>query len=169
MCFRRKSAALPRFEIHYVVARPGNMARSVMFQDAFAAFSQHGKSDAKAGVGGLRAGDRLKQQINRRVAIQTRQLSRDVREATRLRRNRELRNQPIERSQNSRDTFHGIRGRIYSDDGVPAAIEQAIERSQQNAANVIRWVVWLQANAEYAALAERVSAARNVANLARRK
>src|SRR5271170_7567245 len=110
MCFSRKSAALARFEVHNVVARPRNIARSVMFQDAFAAFSQHRKSDTKAGVGGLRAGDRLKEQVDGRAAIQTRQLSCDMREAARLSRNGELRNQAIERSQNSRDTFDRIRG-----------------------------------------------------------
>jgi len=61
-------------------------------------------------------------QVDRRAAIQTRQLSCDMREATRLRRNGELRNQAIERSQNRRDTRDGVGGRIHSDDGVPATV-----------------------------------------------
>src|SRR5208282_2829269 len=120
MCFRGESAALTGFEIHHVVACPRNITRSVMFQDTSVAFSQHGKSDTKAGVRGLSAGDRLEEQVDWCAAIQTCQLSCDMREATRLSRNGELRNQAIERSQNSRDTRDGIRGRIHSDDGVPA-------------------------------------------------
>ena len=141
----------------------------MMLQNALAAFSQHAKIYTEADVGCLGSGDRLKQQIDRSASIQARQLGSDVREATRLRRNAQHRNQAFERAQDSCDNLDGIRGRIHSDDGVSATVQQAVEGSQQNAAHVVRRMVWLQANAENAALAHGVPATRDVANLGCRK
>src|SRR5207247_1127312 len=50
----RQSAALPRFEIHYVVADPGHVPLPVMFEHALAAFTELRQTNAKTGVGGLR-------------------------------------------------------------------------------------------------------------------
>ena len=41
MSFGGKSAALAGFEVHDVIARPGNIAMAMMLQHLFAAFAQH--------------------------------------------------------------------------------------------------------------------------------
>ena len=135
--FRGQGAALAGFEIHHVVSYPRNITLAMMFQNALAAFSQHGQIYTEADVGCLGSGDRLKQQIDRSATIQARQLGGDVREATRLRGNAQHRNQAVERAQDSSDNLDGIRGRIHSDDSVSATVEQAVKSSQQNAADVI--------------------------------
>ena len=60
-------------------------------EDPLAALPQQSQADAEAGVGRLRAGDRLKQQIDRHAALQAGKLRRDVRQAARLRRHRQRR------------------------------------------------------------------------------
>src|SRR4030088_3737526 len=99
------------------------MASAVMFENTHATFTQHGQIDAKTFVGRLGARARLKKQIEGCAAIQAFELSCHVRQATGLGRNRELRNQTIERSQDGGYTRDGIRRRIYSDDSVSAAVE----------------------------------------------
>src|ERR1700676_482578 len=133
-----------------------------MFENTHATFAQHGQIDPKTFIGRLGARDRLKKQIEGCAAIQAFELSCHVRQATALGWNRELRNQPIERSQDGGYTRDRIRRRIYSDDRVSASVEQAVKRGQQNACNVIGWMIGLQANREYAGFAEGVSTTRNV-------
>ena len=82
----RQGAALAGLEVHHVVADPGDVATAMVFQHPLAAFAQECQADAEAGVGGLGAGDRLKQQVHRRAAFQAGQLRGDVGQAAGLRR-----------------------------------------------------------------------------------
>ena len=66
----RERAALAGLEVHHLVAHPGDVALAVMLEHPLAALAQHRQRDAEAAVGRLGAGDRLKQQIDRRAALQ---------------------------------------------------------------------------------------------------
>ncbi len=59
-----------------------------------------------------------------------------------------------------------VGGRVYADDGVADAVEQAIEHGGGDAAGIIRRVVGLQARAEAAGQAERVAEGLDDATLA---
>jgi len=67
----RKCAALPGFEVHQVFTLPWHVALAVMFENALPALSQHRKTDSKTSVRRLGSGNRLKQQIDRRAALQS--------------------------------------------------------------------------------------------------
>ncbi len=165
MRFRRKRAALPRLEIHHVRALPSDVvALGVMFEHLLAAFAQHRESDAETFVGRFRAADGLEQQIDRRAAFQRSELRGDVREAARLRRRFARSHQAIERVQNCANRFHRIRGGVYADHRVAAAVEQAFKRGEQDAANIVHRMIGLHTNAQHAALAHGVAATRHVAN-----
>jgi len=86
---------LAGLEIHDVVASPGDIARAVMFEDALAAFFEHGEIDAEARVGGLRAGYGLKEQVDGCALFEAGELCGDVREAASLRGNGELRDEAV--------------------------------------------------------------------------
>ena len=75
----------------------------------------------------------------------------------------------IQAAQNGRHRFDRFRRRIDADHGIAAAVQQAIDGGQQNAAQIVGRVIRLHADAEDAALAHRVAAARDVADLARRQ
>ena len=92
----RKGTALPRLEVHRLVADPGHVAAAVVLEHALAPLAQERQVDAEAGVGGLGAGDRLEQQVDRRAAFEAGELRRDVRQAARLGRDRERLDQPVE-------------------------------------------------------------------------
>ena len=139
------------------------------FPHALTPLAQQRQADAESGVGGLRAGDRLKQQVHRRTALQASQLRRDVGQAARLRRHRQRVDEAIQPAQNGRHRFDRFRRRIDADHGVAAAVQQAIDGGQENAAEIVGGVIRLHADAEDAALAHRVAAARDVADLARRQ
>ena len=65
------------------------------------------------------------------------------------------------------DDLDRFRRRVHADHGVAAAEEQAVDGRQQDAAEVVARVVRLHADAEHAALAQRVAAACHDADLAR--
>ena len=112
------------------------------------------------------AGQRLKQQVDRGPAIQRRQLRGDVRQTAVLCRSARDGDQPIEPAQ---DGGHGVDrfdGRVDADHRVTAAEQQPVDSRQQNAAQVVGRMVWLKPHAQHAALAQRVAAAGDVANLA---
>src|SRR5690242_14559204 len=73
--------------------------------------------------------------------------------------------QPLQRMENCADAFYRLSRRIYTNDGIATTIEQAVEGREQDSRCIVRRMVGLQANAEHAALAHGVAAARNYANL----
>ena len=76
---------------------------------------------------------------------------------------RSSRSRPL---QDGRDRLDRLGRRVDADDRVAAAEQQAVDRRQQDAAEVVGRMVRLHADAEHAALAQRVAAARDVADLA---
>ena len=117
------------------------------------------KRDAEAGVGRLRAGDRLEQQVHRRAA------SRAASCVVMWARQQACVGTPrasISRSRPRRMTPHGldrIGRRVDADDRVAAAEEQAVEGGEQDAAEIVGRMVRLHADAENARFAQRVPAA----------
>ena len=69
--------------------------------------------------------------------------------------------------QNGADAFHGFGRGVDADDGIAAAIQQAVKCREQDSRRIVRRMVGLQANAQHAALAHGVAAARDHANLVR--
>ncbi len=138
-----------------------------MLEDAFAAFAEHGERDAEAAIGGFGAGDGLEEEIDRRAAIERGELRRDVREAAGLRGHVVGVDEALERVEDRRDGFDGIGGGIHADDGVAAAVEQAFEGGEEDAADVVDGMIRLDADAENAALAHRVAAAGDIADFRR--
>lgn len=90
-----------------------------------------------------------------------------MRQAAGLRRNVICIHQPFESAQNCGYGFHGIGRRIYSDHRIAAAVEQPFECCQQNSANIVDGMVWLDSDAQYASLAHRIPATRDIPNLCR--
>ena len=69
------------------------------------------------------------------------------------------RNQPLQRVQNRPDRFHRIGGRIHPDDRIAASEQQTIQAGKQDAADVIRRMIGLEANSQHAPLSHGVAAA----------
>src|SRR6266852_9750185 len=110
---------------------------TMVFEDLFAAFPQHGLSNPETAVRSLGSSNRLKQEIHWRSAVHRSQLSGDVRQATSLGRNLIGFQQTIERIQNCADRFDRIRGRVRADDGVAAPVEQALEGGEEHSPNIV--------------------------------
>src|SRR5262249_45146213 len=140
-------------------------ACAVMFENPLAAFLEKSETYAEAGISRLCSGYRLKKQVHGRTLLQTSELSGDMREAAGLRGNSECSDQAIKSTQNRRNRRDGISGGVDANYRVAAAIQQAVERREKNAADVVSWMVGLETNAEHSALAHRVAATRDVANL----
>ncbi len=136
----------------------------MMFADAFASFAEHGERDAEAAIGGFGSGDGLEEDVDGRAAIERGKLRRDVREAAGLRGDVVGFDEAREGVEDRRDRLDRVGGGIHTDDGVAAAVEQAFERGEENAADVVEGMIRLDANAEDAALAHRIAAARDVAD-----
>ena len=122
----------------------------------------------KLRVGRLRAGDRLEQQIDRRAALEAGELRGDVGQAARLRRDRRARRSAGRgragwRPTVSTDSVAGLTPMTAS----PQPNSRPSTADEQDAGEVVGRVVGLDADAEHAALAHRVAAARDVADLAR--
>ena len=79
----RQARSLPRFEIHDVVAQRAAAERPRRMLGLF----EQLQIDAKAGVGRLGAGDRLKHQVHRRAALDRGELRRDMGQHAALRGN----------------------------------------------------------------------------------
>src|SRR5476651_2685074 len=60
--------------------------------------------------------------------------------------------------QDGRNCLHRIRGRVHADHSIATAVHEAVEGREQNACDVVRWMVRLQAYAQDAALAHGVTA-----------
>ena len=136
----------------------------MMFEDALASFAKHREGDAEAAIGGFGAGDGLEEEIDRRAAVERGELCRDVREAAGLRGDVVGLDEAREGVENRGDGVDGIGGGIDADDGVAAAIEQALERGEKDAADIVDGMIRLDADAEDAALAHRVAATGDVAD-----
>ena len=72
--------------------------------------------------------------------------------------------EPVEAAQDGGDGVDRLGRRVDADHRVAAAEEQAVDRRQQDAAEVVGGMVRLHADAEHAALAQRVAAAGDVAD-----
>ena len=77
--------------------------------------------------------------------------------------------EPVQPAQDGRHRIDRFGRRIDADDRVAAAEQQTVNRRQQNAAEIVGGMVRLHADAEHAALAQRIAAARHIADLARRE
>ena len=64
--------------------------------------------------------------------------------------------------QNPADRFHGLGRRVHTDDGVPAPKQQAINRGQQNPAEIVGRMIGLHPNAQDAGLAHGIPTARDI-------
>src|ERR1700726_3575570 len=84
MCLRGKSATLAGFEIHRMIACPADIALSVMLENPFAAFTQHGQSNSEASVRRFCPCNGLEKKIDRHAPIHCGQLRCDMRQATGL-------------------------------------------------------------------------------------
>ena len=158
----REAGALPGLEIHHVVAERAAAERLGRLLGLF----EQLQIDAEAGVGGLGAGDRLKHQIDRRAALDRRELRRDVGQHARLRRNLVALDQLVEHVEQADHRVDRIGRRIDADHRVAAAVEQAIEDRRADADQVVGRMIRLQPNREPAGQAERVAKARDDAALA---
>src|SRR5689334_13706968 len=124
MSIGRQRAALARLEIHYIRALPWNVSLRMMLEYSLAPFAKQLQRDPKAAIGGLSAGNRLKQKIHRGAAPHRFQLRGDMSEAARLRRHAIGIDEPGQRAQNCANGFHGIRCRVYTNHCVATAEEK---------------------------------------------
>ena len=105
-------------------------------------------------------------QVHRRTPIEAGELGRDVGQAAGLGRDREDVDQPVQAVRGCADDLDRFGGRVDADDRVAAAVEQAVGGREQDAAQVVAGVVGLDPDAQHPALAHRVAAAGDHADLA---
>src|SRR3974390_725531 len=138
-----------------------------MFPNTLLALTKQREVDTKTPVGRLCSRHGLKEQIDWSALVQARQQRGYMGEATRLGRNRKRSNQAVECSQNGDDGRDRIRGWVHANDGISAAVEDAVKGGEQNPADVVRGMVWLQTDAKNAALSHSIPATRNRTDLRR--
>ena len=124
-------------------------------------FAQQAQIDAEAGIGRLGTGNGLKRDIDRRALRQQQQRGRHVAEHARLRGNGVLFAHPIEQFQQLAHGLRAVGGRVDAQQGVAAAVEQAIDEAGGDAARVVGGVVGLEAGGQAAALPQRITKARD--------
>ena len=122
---------------------------------------------AEAGVGGLGAGDRLEDQIDRHAAPDRRERRRHVRQHAGLGRDAVFVDHRIEQMQQPGDLRQVVGGRVDADHRVAAAVEQAVEQGGGDAGGIVGRVVRLQPRRQPPGQADGVAKARDHAALAR--
>src|SRR5437868_772126 len=167
--FGRERASLPSLKVHYIVTFPDDVSLLVVLHDLFPAFAQHSQRDTETTVGRFRSGNGLEKQVDGRTTFHRRQLRGDVRQAAGLRGSLISVHQALKPAQNSADGLDRISGGIHSDDGIAAPVKQALKSCQQYAADVIGWMIGLDADAQHSALAHGIAATSDVADLGSRE
>ena len=142
----RERAALPGLEIHHVVADRAAAKR----QRRVARLLEQREVDAEALVGGLGAGDRLEDEIDRRALADQIERRGDVRQHAGLRRNVELDPDLVEHRQQRVRILGAVGRRIDADHGVAGAEQQAVENARRDAARIVGRMVGLQPHREAA-------------------
>jgi hypothetical protein len=127
---------------------------------------QQRQVDAEAGVGRLGAGDRLEHEVDRRAAFDRFDGVGHVGQHAGLGGNRVAVDDLVEHGHELDHLRHVVGGRVDADDGVAAAVHQAVEQAGGDAGCVIERVVRLQPGREGACQADRIAKARDDAALA---
>ena len=153
----RKGAALACFEVHDVLAQRA----AVQHEGGFPGFLQQVQVDAEAGVGSLRSGNGLEGEVDGRALLDELQSGRDMAQHARLRGNGVLLAHGIEQVQQLAHGFGVVGGGIDADDGVAAAVEQAVEQAGGDAARVVGGVVGLEARGQPPTQPQRVAKLRD--------
>ncbi len=136
----RKSTALPRLEIHEVVAQGAAALR----QPRFVTFLQQRQADAKALVGALGPGDGLEHQIHGRAAFDGGDAGSDVGQHAGLGRDLIALDHRIEHLQQLADAARAVGGRVDADHRIAVAVKQAVEDAGGDAGRIVGGVIGLQ-------------------------
>jgi hypothetical protein len=153
----RECAALAGFEIHQVLAQRAAFQR----EGRVARFAQQRQVDAEAGVRGLGPGNRLEHEVDRRAPLDGGEGVRDVGQHAGLGRDRMAADDVVEHGDELDHLRHVVGGRVDADDGIAAAVHQAVEQARRDAGNVVKRVVRLQAGRQGAGQADGVAEARD--------
>ncbi len=120
-----------------------------MFEHPFPPFAEQGEVHAEAGIGGLGAGDRLKQEIDWSPTLKSLELRCDVSQTACLSRNRISVDQSSEPFEDRDGRLDGPGGRIDPDHGIAAAEQEAVYGREQDAGEVVTRVVRLDPDPQY--------------------
>ena len=146
MGLRGEGAPLPGLEIHHVVADRAARER----QRGGVGFGKEREIDAEALVGGLRAGDRLEHEIDRRIPGDERERGGDMRQHAALRRDVELDAHVLEHRQERMGALGTVGRGVDADDGVARAEQEAVENARRDAGEIVGGVIGLQPHREAA-------------------
>ncbi len=118
----RECRTLAGLEIHDIVAERAALQRAAGLQSLL----QHGEVDAEGGVGVLRAGDGLENEVHRRAALDQLDRGGDVGEHAALGRDVETGDELVEQLQQVAEHGQAVRGRVDADGGIPRAMQQPV-------------------------------------------
>ena len=154
---RRQGTALAGLEVHDLLAEEA-APLPVVGQHGLPTLGERRQRDPEAVVGGGGAADALEEQVDRGAPVERGQLGGDVGEHAGLGRGAGPLDQVGEAALEALDDLDRVACGVHPDDGVARAEQQAVDRRQQHAAEVVGGVVGLHPHAEHARPAHRVAA-----------
>ncbi len=136
----RKCGALAGFKIHEVIADATvGTCRAAMQRPArFVRFGKQRQIDSEAAVGGLGAGDGLKDKIDRGTGFKSGHQGGDMGQHAALRGNLKPLADCVDQAQQARGHGHIVTGGIDADDRVARAEQQAVQNGGGDSGSVVR-------------------------------
>ena len=148
---------MPGFEIHDVAAdrAAAQRKRGIM------GLRQNGQADPESSIGFFRAGNGLKDEIDRGAEIDGLDGGRDMTQTAGLRRNIEALPDIVEQGDDPHIVLHAIRRRIDADHRVADAEQESVKQAGRNSAGIVGRMVRLQPRGEPAGKPDRVAESGN--------
>ena len=147
---RTQRGSLPGLQVHHVVADGAAAQRPAGRQ----ALAQQGDVDTERRVGALGAGHRLEHQIDRGAPLDQLDGRGDMRQHTRLRRDRVALTDVVEQDEQVGGGVRRVGRRIDSDHRVAAAQQQAVQCGRGDPARIVGRVIGLQPGGQRARQAD---------------